>query len=155
MKTLIDLVNSTNYNGLIESIRIKTNIEIDNKTPVTVPNYYLERLRHANIKPDHLKTLIDTSGNEIISFVDIKLRKYANDKKQEYPKGYKPEQEDDHKIVYLPFSKNFLIGYLLEYWILKESPLEIEKYVRAVRIPNAKKYAKEITAIYNDINSSK
>jgi len=47
----------------------------------------------------------------------------------------------------------FLIGYLIEYWILKENPREIENYVRAIRIPNAKKYAKELLKMYFKINS--
>ncbi|OXG02725.1 hypothetical protein B0A63_02420 [Flavobacterium johnsoniae UW101] len=93
--------------------------------------------------------------DSISVYVEVKLRKYADDTEQEYPKGYNLEKEEDDKVVNLPFYKNFLIGYLLEYWILKENPLEIEKYVRAIRIPNAKKYAKEITVIYNDINSLK
>jgi hypothetical protein len=154
METLVDLVNSTNYNVLLENVRSRIEIEINDDIPPVVWNFSIKGLSLADVKTDELKSLIELHTDSISAYVEVKLRKYSDDTEQEYPKGYEVEKEDD-KVVNLPFYKNFLIGYLLEYWILKENPLEIEKYVRAIRIPNAKKYAKEITVIYNDINSLK
>lgn len=154
METLVDLINSTNYNGLLENVKSRIEIEIDDDIPYVVWDFSIKGLNLAGIKADDLKSLIELHMDSISAYVEVKLSKYADDTEQEYPEGYEPEKEDN-KVVGLPFYKNFLIGYLIEYWILKESPLDIEKYIRAIRIPNAKKYAKEISNIYNEISSSK
>lgn len=151
MDTLIDLVNSADYNALLEKVKAKIDIEIDNNG--VIGNYYFTRLNSANIKAKDLKAFIEVNADEISSFVEMKLRKYADDKEEEYPEGYEPDDEKDNNIVILPFNKSFLIGYLIEYWILKENPREIENYVRAIRIPNANKYAKELLKMYSKINS--
>ncbi|WP_276379043.1 hypothetical protein [Flavobacterium sp. H4147] len=154
MKTLVDFVNSTTYDVLLENVKLRINIEIDDNIPDVVWGFSIKELNLANVTVDDLKSLIELHTDSISAYVEIKLKKYSDDIEQEYPEGYEPEEEND-EIVNLPFYKNFLIIYLAEYWILKENPKEIENYVRALRIPYAKKYAKEITVIYNDINSSK
>lgn len=56
------------------------------------------------------------------------------------------DDEDDEKIIGYPC--NFLITYLIEFFILKNNSSYLEEYLSSIRVGGAKKYAKDLIKIY-------
>lgn len=88
---------------------------------------------------------------EIVSFVERKMS-YDFEDEEEYPKG--EELSDDEKpklITELPYYKNFLVAFLIEYYLLKEHPTTLCGYLKRIHIANATKYKRELKAIWQDV----
>jgi len=49
---------------------------------------------------------------------------------------------------------NFPLGHLIEYFLILKKPENLVGYIRSIRIPGAKKYAKEIKRIFDDIQQA-
>ncbi|MNN72854.1 hypothetical protein D3C81_1889250 [compost metagenome] len=81
-------------------------------------------------------------------------RKYVSAKLQalggsaDEQEGRNPEDEDDVVIKAHPFYPNFLNIYLIELHFLRFNPSGLESYLKAVRIPGAKKYAAQLSRMY-------
>ncbi|PHN31629.1 hypothetical protein AO242_15000 [Pseudomonas sp. ICMP 561] len=65
--------------------------------------------------------------------------------------GKHSEDEDDVLLETLPFYKNFLNIYLIELHLLKTKPEMLDSYLKKIRIPNAKQYAKQLRSVYESI----
>ncbi|MET3019234.1 hypothetical protein [Flavobacterium hydatis] len=154
MDEIINFISLKEYEFILDEVQLKASLEIDRTNPpLEVINLDLKRLDLSQIKIEDLFDLIATDSAKIISFILIKLEKYLNKKEvQEYPKGYEPDEADDN-IKVLPFYKNFLIPYFIEYYYLKNKPEELCSYLLSLRTPAAKKYDKELKSIYKKINS--
>ncbi|EKY3246757.1 hypothetical protein RBA21_004181 [Cronobacter dublinensis] len=64
---------------------------------------------------------------------------------------YNKDGDEDLVVETLPFYKSFLIGYVLEYYFLKNNPAKLEGYLRKIRIPNYKDYASELKVFYSKL----
>lgn len=154
MEHLIKLLNSKNYSELIKNLESSLGIDVKEDIPATaILNYDISKLKASKVDVNELDKLIEIDSEKILAFVKAKLKKYNNVKdKQEYPTGEEPaEEEKDIRIRILPFYRNFLIIYLIEYVLLKTNPAELGPYFNAIRIPNSKKYEKELNRIYNNL----
>ena len=154
IEQLINFINSGNYTNLISDLERSLNLKINKDTPsTTILNYDILKLKTAKINIDEIAKLIESDSNRIKKYAIAKLEKYNNVQEiQEYPKGEEPSESDkDIRLRTLPFYKNFLIIYLIEYFLLKTNPSELETYLKATRVPNAKKYDKELKNIYNKL----
>ncbi|EEP1035027.1 hypothetical protein HAY34_004749, partial [Salmonella enterica] len=67
------------------------------------------------------------------------------------------DDEDDYNegddkyetIEILPFPKLFLIGYIIEFYFLKNDSSSLVDYLKKLRVPSPIKYAKELESIYS------
>ncbi|ELY9424736.1 hypothetical protein SLY17_003745 [Cronobacter dublinensis] len=64
---------------------------------------------------------------------------------------YNEDGDEDLVIETLPFYKSFLIGYVLEYYFLKNNPAKLEGYLKKIRIPNYKDYTSELKVFYSKL----
>lgn len=155
MESLLNLINSTNYQMMIAKLEKSLDISVNrNSPPIAVLNYDMKKIRISDVEIEEIELLIDEEKEKIISFVSAKLSKYINAKmEQECPKG-EDLDEDDEVIERVPFYGSFLVIYLLEYYLLKNKPSDVESYLKKIRIPQAKKYAKEIKKIFDDVQQA-
>jgi len=59
---------------------------------------------------------------------------------QEYPASEKPGKDDRCVIVQeLGLARDFIVRHLIIYWYLVNQPDQLEAYLKATRVPNAKK----------------
>ena len=154
MEQLIKFINSEVYTKLIEKLEQMFDIKVNKNAPsYTILNYDISKLKAAKVDINELKKIMEIDSKEIFIFAAKKIKKYNNvHDKQEYAKGEEPAEDDkDVKIKVLPFYKNFLIIYLIEYFLIKTNPSELESYLKVTRIPNARKYEKELKRIYNEL----
>jgi hypothetical protein len=68
---------------------------------------------------------------------------------QEYPPGYDPDESDAVEVKKdLGLSKDFLVKHLFDYGILKNRPENFEPYLKALRIPGAKKELRRLEGLF-------
>ena len=158
-KEVMKLIDSDNYKFLLNSINevspIVSQIGINKETPpMTLMNQNLTRMKKANVQIEELDILISNDINSIIAFSSAKIFKYYNSKtKQEYPEGKESNDFDDDDLEISPFYKDFMIGNLIEYYLLKYKPIELGKYLKEIKTPYFKTYEKELKEIYKKLNN--
>ena len=144
-------INGKSYELLLRNILQKRNIEIESNIPFVLLDYDKEQLKAAQIEVENLETLLISNMTEIVSFVERKMN-YDFEDEDEYPKG--EDLSDDEKpklITELPYYKNFLVSVLIEYYLLKEQPTELGKYLKRTHIAHATKYEKELRNIWEEV----
>lgn len=151
MEIAKQIISSSQYQNLIDTIQKRIRLKILNEYRDTVATRDEQKMKLANLSSDEALKLLEDDKSIFSGFVLLKLQKFENAKiDEEYPEGEEPEQEDDNETV-LGYSKSFLLLYLIEYFLLKTNPSELEPYLKATRIPNAKKYEKELKEIYSKL----
>lgn len=151
MVTTIDVkkfIESTSYSRLLNSAAsvLKLNVN-DENPPSQMFNIEANSINAANISLDELERICSGNINDIVKYIHIKLLNIKDDNNDEYNDG----DDKDDLIEKLPFYKTFLIGYVIEYTLLKFYPERLDVYLKALRIPKYKKYSFELRDIYNKI----
>lgn len=151
MDNINEFINGENYELLLKNVQTICNIEIDDNVPFALLDYDNERLKAAQVKIDDLESLLNTNMKEASYFVEKKMQ-YNFDEDDEYPEGEEISDDDKpHTIDELPYYKNFLVSFLIEYYLLKEQPTELGKYLKRTHIAQATKYEKELCNIWKEV----
>ena len=151
MDNINEFINGENYELLLKNVQTISNIEIDDNVPFALLDYDNERLKAAQVKIDDLESLLNTNMKEASYFVEKKMQ-YNFDEDDEYPEGEEISDDDKpHTIDELPYYKNFLVSFLIEYYLLKEQPTELGKYLKRTHIAHATKYEKELRNIWKEV----
>ena len=141
MNKINEFINSGLYETLLKAVQERY-VEIDNIVPFSLLDYDRERLVAARIEIEDLKALLSTNIEGATSF----------DEEDEYPVG--EEVIDDEKprtINELPYYKNFLVAFLIEYYLLKIQPKELGKYLKRIRIAHASKYEGRLKELWKNV----
>ena len=151
MDNINGFINGENYELLLKNVQTISNIEIDDNVPFALLDYDNERLKAAQVKIDDLESLLKTNMKEASYFVEKKMQ-YNFDEDDEYPEGEEISDDDKpHTIDELPYYKNFLVAFLIEYYFLKEQPTKLGKYLKRIHIAHATKYEKELRNIWKEV----
>lgn len=151
MDNINEFINGENYELLLKNVQTICNIEIDDTVPFALLDYDNERLKAAQVKIDDLEFLLGSNMNEAMTFIDKKMQFDLEDD-DEYPEGEEISYDDKpHTIEELPYYKNFLVSFLIEYYLLKEQPTELGKYLKRTHIAQATKYEKELRNIWEEV----
>ena len=151
MDNINEFINGEIYEVLLKNVQTISNIEIDDNVPFALLDYDNERLKAAQVKIDDLESLLNTNMKEASYFVEKKMQ-YNFDEDDEYPEGEEISDDDKpHTIDELPYYKNFLVAFLIEYYLLKEQPTELGKYLKRTHIAQATKYEKELCNIWKEV----
>ena len=151
MDNINEFINGENYELLLKNVQTISNIEIDDNVPFALLDYDNERLKAAQVKIDNLESLLGSNMNEAMTFIDKKMQ-FDFEDDDEYPEGEEISYDDKpHTIEELPYYKNFLVSFLIEYYLLKEQPTELGKYLKRIHIAQATKYEKELRNIWKEV----
>lgn len=151
MNNLNEFINGENYGLLLKNVQTISNIEIDDNVPFALLDYDNEMLKAAQVKIDDLEFLLGSNMNEAMTFIDKKMQ-FDFEEDDEYPEGEEISDDDKpHTIEELPYYKNFLVSFLIEYYLLKEQPTELGKYLKRTHIAQATKYEKELRNIWEEV----
>jgi len=151
MDNINEFINGEIYEVLLKNVQTISNIEIDDNVPFALLDYDNERLKAAQVKIDDLESLLNTNMKEASYFVEKKMQ-YNFDEDDEYPEGEEISDDDKpHTIEELPYYKNFLVSFLIEYYLLKEQPTKLGKYLKRTHIAHATKYEKELRNIWEEV----
>lgn len=151
MDNINEFINGENYEFLLKNVQTISNIEIDDNVPFALLDYDNEMLKAAQVKIEELEYLFNSNMKETLCFV-VKKMQYNFDEDDEYPEGEEISDDDKpHTIDELPYYKNFLVSFLIEYYLLKEQPTELGKYLKRTHIAQATKYEKELCNIWKEV----
>lgn len=151
MDNINEFINGEIYEVLLKNVQTISNIEIDDNVPFALLDYDNERLKAAQVKIDDLEFLLGSNMNEAMTFIDKKMQ-FDFEDDDEYPEGEEISYDDKpHTIEELPYYKNFLVSFLIEYYLLKEQPTELGKYLKRTHIAQATKYEKELRNIWEEV----
>lgn len=151
MNNINEFINGENYEVLLKSVQTISNIEIDDNVPFALLDYDNEMLKAAQVKIDDLEFLLGSNMNEAMTFIDKKMQ-FDFEEDDEYPEGEEILDDDNpHTIEELPYYKNFLVSFLIEYYFLKEQPTKLGKYLKRTHIAQATKYEKELRNIWEEV----
>lgn len=155
MDNINEFINGENYELLLKNVQTISNIEIDDNVPFALLDYDNERLKAAQVKIEELEYLFSSNMKETLCFV-VKKMQYNFDEDDEYPEGEEILDDDKpHTIEVLLYYKNFLVSFLIEYYLLKEQPTELGKYLKRTYIAQATKYEKELRNIWKEVSELK
>ncbi|WP_273534441.1 hypothetical protein [Prevotella aurantiaca] len=151
MDNVNEFINGENYELLLKNVQTICNIEIDDNVPFALLDYDNERLKVAQVKIEELEYLFNSNMKETLCFV-VKKMQYNFDEDDEYPEGEEILDDDKpHTIEVLPYYKNFLVAFLIEYYLLKEQPTKLGEYLKRIHIAHATKYEKELRNIWKEV----
>ncbi|MBF1498179.1 MAG: hypothetical protein HXN81_05250 [Prevotella pallens] len=151
MDNINEFINGENYELLLKNVQTISNIEIDDNVPFALLDYDNERLKAAQVTIEDLEYLFSSNMKETLCFV-VKKMQYNFDEDDEYPEGEEISDDDKpHTIDELPYYKNFLVSFLIEYYLLKEQPTELGEYLKRIHIAQATKYEKELRNIWEEV----
>ena len=151
MDNINEFINGEIYEVLLKNVQTISNIEIDDNVPFALLDYDNERLKAAQVTIEDLESLLGSNMNEAMTFIDKKMQ-YNFDEDDEYPEGEEISDDDKpHTIEELPYYKNFLVAFLIEYYFLKEQPTKLGKYLKRIHIAHATKYEKELCNIWKEV----
>ncbi|MBF1473617.1 hypothetical protein [Prevotella pallens] len=151
MDNINGFINGENYELLLKNVQTICNIEIDDNVPFALLDYDNERLKAAQVTIEELEYLFSSNMKETLCFV-VKKMQYNFDEDDEYPEGEEILDDDKpHTIEELPYYKNFLVAFLIEYYLLKEQPTKLGKYLKRIYIAHATKYEKELRNIWEEV----
>ncbi len=156
MKNLLKLIENKNYRKLLLITIDKIAINVKDEIHTIYLNKFDENLSKAKISYEYINSILENNLDleKVSNYIVKKLIKYDGVDEQEYPDGEEPDEDEKDIIISDDgYSIVFLAFHLIEYCIIKQDRNHIEDYVKAIRIPNAKKYAKEILKIYDEVNS--
>ncbi|MCZ8672836.1 MULTISPECIES: hypothetical protein [Escherichia] len=129
-------VKTDSYVKLLDRVITDLNLVLNKNEPSSqVFNIYSNDVNKANVTVNELEELCNDK-DKIVKFIGL----------------YFSEINDDSETIEIvPFYSNFLIGYLVDYYMLKNRQDALEHYLKNRRIPDYKKFANELRLIYKKI----
>ncbi|SFB99084.1 hypothetical protein SAMN04489722_101412 [Algibacter lectus] len=153
MQESIKVIESEIYTNYISFIEDKVVLKILDKYRDNVANRDADKMSKAKVTSSDILDILINDKERFTAYVFSKIKKYENVKfKEDYPKGEEPEEEENDNEEILGYAKSFILLYAIEYFLLKENSEDLETYIKECRIPQAKKYTKELKGIYSKLN---
>ncbi|AWG25835.1 hypothetical protein [Flavobacterium kingsejongi] len=157
MNELLEIVTLHDYNLAIKTLTFRNKLIIDNKINDAHIIKYKDYKEKANINLNDIVSILESKDEMkiVVNYVSKKLVKYDGCDEQEYPDGEEPDEDEKDIIVSSnnEYYITFLIYHLIEYCVLKKNRDYIDEYVKLIRIPNSKKYAKELKEIFAQVKN--
>lgn len=143
-------IGSEDYIYLLSCLVEKLGLQIDHDSvPEVLLQFDADSLSLSGLEITQISHI--AANTELVcSYVREKLKSLEGTEDEQ--EGMHPEDEKSIIVEELPFYKNFLNSYLIELHLLSFHPERLEPYLKAIRIPKAKKYAKLLSDVYSRIS---
>jgi hypothetical protein len=140
------IINSNIYQEVILKLANISNIKIIDATDVMI-SFDLKKLEFSGLSCDELAANLISYRNEIEQFIIKKNNELMEENDdQEFPKGMGVEAA--RTIEKKGTSSGFLFIALIEFSLIMKSENDLLDYLKKIRIPHAKKYAKQLKKWY-------
>lgn len=142
-----EFIGSDSYHSLLARVKDICNFEVNDEAPPDIVfEHDASKINKANLTINELRWIVENDENKFINFVKLKFDEV-------FPDSHEQEGNDDKDILIkiMPFYKNFLMIYLLEFYLLKNKPSELDSYLKLIRIPHSKKYSSQLKKIYSSL----
>lgn len=142
-------INSSFYNSLLARIEMNKLVNVSIEEPsMVLLSYDVKKINTAELSISSIEDIISSREELFIHFFDEKLKAFIDEQDEQ---DRSCQDEKDEVIKRLPFYKNFLIIYMIEFCFLVNQSDLLEAYLKKIKIPNGKKYAGKLKAIFRTI----
>jgi hypothetical protein len=149
IKDVRDWIGSDTYVELLDFLKTKRKVPVnDEQVAEVLLSHDVNKMNAASVSTADLKKVADNK-HQFVDFFVAKL-KLINGTENEQ-EGKCEDDDDDVVLKVHPFYKNFLNIYLIELFLLISKPELLDSYLKAIRIPNSKKYANQLRVAYKSI----
>jgi len=131
--------------GLTKNFNLKINSE---SIPDVLFQHDANKINCADLELHNLE-IVARKPEVVCKYVSQKLKFLGGAVDEQ--EGKSSEDEEDVVLKTHSFYQNFLNIYLIELHFLESDPAGLEGYLKAIRIPGAKKYASQIEKIYKSV----
>lgn len=139
------------YISTVNKITELTNEKISREVYMTEIQLAKEFIKYANESEENIIRFLKENNQEVVNFSVKKIQLITDNNEQDENDDYILEDDEDDETISLGLSKTFLVDDIIELILIKKGDDSLEKYLKKIRIPNAKKYAKELQDIYDSI----
>lgn len=148
-KQVRDWVESDIYDRLLRSVVRILNFNVnDEDVSDVLLKYDAMKFNAAEVQPFELSNIAEDADG-FCRYISKKLKIIQGTENEQ--EGKHQEDEDDVVLAVNPFYRNFLNIYLLEFYILKNKPEDLDGYLKSIRIPNSKKYASQLRVAFKSM----
>jgi len=141
-------VTDERYSSLLCGLTRNLNLEINSESaPDVLFQHDANKLNCVDLELHNLE-MVACNSEVVCKYVSQKLKSLGAVDEQE---GKSSEDEEDVVLETHAFYRNFLNIHLIELHFLEFDPAGLERYLKAIRIPGAKKYASQIEKIYQSV----
>jgi hypothetical protein len=152
IQNIKELMNSSIYQEVMSKLAFLNNIKIINATDLMM-SFDLKKLECSGLSCDELLSTLICFRHQVELFVIEKNRTLMpEDDDQEFPKDVQFEFSKTIEII--GTSSGFLLIALIEFRLIMTSSNALLYYLKKVRIPHAKKYAKQLCQCYANAKSA-
>jgi len=142
-------VEADGYVNLLEGVAEPLRLSVSSGViPDVILQHDANKFKAAHLDPADL-SVIASNIHLVRKYVSAKLQALGGSADEQ--EGRSPEDEGDLVLKTHPFYRNFLNIYLIELHFLIYNPGALEGYLKAVRVPGAKKYAAQLAEMYIEI----
>jgi hypothetical protein len=133
--------------------RTKSTIYPEYSETLAAPTMRLLERSHASL--EDLSDQLQQDRQKFLDYAEASMNAHRNvDLEGEFPKGEGPGRHDRWTVVQdLGLSRDFLLIHLVHYWLLSNHPKRLEAFFRDTRMPNAKKEASRLRALFKRVVS--
>lgn len=143
------MISEEIYRTTVDKILKQANENLDPDISMAQKQIAKENIKRAKETEDSVLTFITEYNNELIKFSVLKLKLITDDEIDDEDYYFPDDEYEDEEE--LGVSMTFLINYSLELILIKKGEFYLEEYLKKLRMPNSKKYAKELRYIYSQI----
>lgn len=144
LQDLYEFSLSPHYQAPLDEVCKQTGVSIHERYDEFIFQLDKEGIEASGVRPRDIEELVLMPGGRFIRFCVAKIeffKKHAIE--QEFPQGEEVEQFDQKEKL-LGFSRGILLMYAVEFLLGETGGQYLEEYAKKARIPNAKKYVKEV-----------
>lgn len=150
MINLKEIISSEVYRKIIVEVCRRSKIFLCEEYSIgenKIDNNIIEK---SGLAIEIIENTLKIENKNFIKFCILKItKKEIQEEVEEYAEG--EELDGEEKSIFISssgYSQGFLIRYLIEYYYLKNEIKDFELYLKSIKIPQPKKYIKELTECY-------
>ena len=143
-----NLITSEAYNDVLAKATSLLRVNINDATPPSqMFNIEADGINKSGISLSEIERICSEDDDNLVRFIGVKLSSMEDVNIDDC------NENDDKDVVVekLPFYKTFLIGYVIEYTLLKNHPNNLDGYLKLLKVPKYKQYASELRGIYSKL----
>ncbi|MGI2099749.1 hypothetical protein ACRN9O_02815 [Shewanella oncorhynchi] len=134
------LIDTELYSSLLVYAKKNSKVNVNEcDLPKVLLAYDAQKINAAEFSILEMEKIVSSNMPLFTLFFDKKIDTFIDTPDE--------QESNDDVIATLPFYKNFLVIYIIEFCLLIEKQDELERYLKKIRVPGSKKYSRELKEI--------
>ncbi len=142
-----DLIQSQEYKDLLNKAKDKYEISVydDDDSILQECSSVADEVNKSGLEIVLISNFMNENHELVLNFSKTKISGLSSDYSD-----FEEDGDEDNDVVLLGQSKAFLITNSIEMLLMQKSEEHLIRFLKMIRTPSCKKYAKELIAFYED-----